>query len=134
MIKTSKIHKYSFWQWEDGQAYPADPRDVAQCMVCNQWYLKKDILESRNICSVGCKLKLTDRSLYMGRYFEFKDKESSKFWEITVAGKKVTIHYGKIGTAGKNTVKELATPAEANTHAEKVIGEKMKKGYKEKKK
>jgi len=70
----------------------------------------------------------------MGRYFEFKDKESSKFWEITVAGKKVTIHYGKIGTAGQNTVKELATPAEANTHAEKVIGEKMKKGYKEKKK
>ena len=70
----------------------------------------------------------------MPRYFEFKDKESSKFWEITVTGKKVSIHYGKIGTAGQNTVKELATPTEASAHAEKVIGEKMKKGYKEKKK
>jgi len=70
----------------------------------------------------------------MSRYFEFQDKSSSKFWEITVTGKTVTVHYGKIGTAGQNTIKELPTPAEANTHAEKVIGEKIKKGYKEKKK
>lgn len=70
----------------------------------------------------------------MGRYFEFKDKDSSKFWEITINGKKVSIHYGKIGTAGQNIIKELATPVEANAHAEKVIGEKTKKGYKEKKK
>lgn len=52
----------------------------------------------------------------MSRYFEFKDKESSKFCEITVAGKKVTIHYGKIGMAGQNTVKQLTTPAEANAN------------------
>ena len=70
----------------------------------------------------------------MSRYFEFKDEESSKFWEITVTGKKVSIHYGKIGTAGQNTVKELATLAEASAHAEKVIGEKTKKGYNEVKK
>jgi predicted DNA-binding WGR domain protein len=70
----------------------------------------------------------------MSRYFEFQDKSSSKFWEITVTGKTVTVHYGKIGTAGQNTIKELPTPEEANTHAEKVIGEKTKKGYKEKKK
>jgi len=67
------------------------------------------------------------------RYFEFKDKESSKFWEISLSGKKVTVHYGKIGTAGQNIVKELSTPAEASTHSEKIIGEKIKKGYKEKK-
>lgn len=70
----------------------------------------------------------------MSRYFEFKDKDSSKFWEISVAGSKVLIHYGKIGTAGQNNVKELATPAEAAAHADKVIGEKTKKGYKEIKK
>lgn len=65
------------------------------------------------------------------RYFEFKEKDSSKFWEITVCGKEVSIHYGKIGTAGQNTVKELPTPDEASAHAEKVIGEKIRKGYKE---
>jgi len=67
------------------------------------------------------------------RYFEFKDKESSKFWEISLTGKKVTVHYGKIGAAGQNIVKELATPADAITHSQKIIGEKIKKGYKEKK-
>lgn len=70
----------------------------------------------------------------MSKYFEFKDKDSNKFWEITVNGKKVSIHYGKIGTSGQNTVKELATPVEASAHAEKVIGEKTKKGYREVKK
>jgi len=69
----------------------------------------------------------------MSRYFEFKDKDSSKFWEITVVGKAVTVHYGKIGTAGQNIIKKLATPAKANTHAKNVIAEKTKKGYKEKK-
>jgi predicted DNA-binding WGR domain protein len=72
--------------------------------------------------------------MIMSRYFEFQDKDSSKFWEITVTGKSVTVHYGKIGTAGQNTIKLLSTPAEANAHGEKVIGEKTKKGYKEKKK
>ena len=67
------------------------------------------------------------------RYFEFKDKESSKFWGISLTGKKVTVHYGKIGTAGQNIVKELTTPAEASIHSEKIIGEKIKKGYIEKK-
>jgi len=70
----------------------------------------------------------------MSRYFEFKDKDSNKFWEITVNGKNVSIHYGKIGTAGQNNSKELANPAEAAAHAEKVIAEKTKKGYKEIKK
>ena len=59
---TKSSNKPLFWQWESGQAYPADPRDVAQCTVCNQWYLKKDILESRNICSVGCNLYLIGKS------------------------------------------------------------------------
>jgi predicted DNA-binding WGR domain protein len=67
------------------------------------------------------------------RMFEYSDDKSNKFWEITVTGKKVSIHYGKIGTEGQNTLKELDTPAEAATHAEKVISEKVKKGYKEKK-
>ena len=69
----------------------------------------------------------------MSRYFEFKDKDSSKFWEITVSGKALMVHYGKIGTAGQIIIKELSTPAEANTHAKNVIAEKTKKGYKEKK-
>jgi predicted DNA-binding WGR domain protein len=65
------------------------------------------------------------------RYFEYKDAKSSKFWEVSVSGKKVNIRYGKIGTAGQSTLKELSSPAEAKAHAEKQAAGKVKKGYKE---
>ena len=29
------------------------------------------------------------------RYFEYKDAKSSKFWEVSVSGKKVNFRYGK---------------------------------------
>ena len=50
---------------------------------------------------------INESTVYHQQYFEFKDKDSSKFWEITINGKKVSIHYGKIGTAGQNIIKEL---------------------------
>lgn len=65
-------------------------------------------------------------------YYEFKDKASSKFWEIDTTGKTVTVRFGKIGTDGQTTVKAFATPAEATVHAAKVTAEKVKKGYKKK--
>ena len=51
-------------------------------------------------------------------YFEYKDAKSSKFLEVSVSGKKVN-YYGKIGTDGQTSLKELSTPAEAEAHAEK---------------
>jgi len=63
-------------------------------------------------------------------YYEFKDKTSSKFWEIDTKGSTVTVRYGKIGTDGQVTVKKLGSPAAAAAHAEKVTAEKVKKGYK----
>ena len=65
------------------------------------------------------------------RYFEYKDAKSKKFWEVSVSAKKVTIRYGKLGTDGQTSVKELGTPAEAKAHAEKQAAGKVKKGYKE---
>ncbi|MEE1550032.1 MAG: WGR domain-containing protein, partial [Nitrospinaceae bacterium] len=65
------------------------------------------------------------------RYFEYKDAKSKKFWEVSVSAKKVTIRYGKLGTDGQTSLKELSTPAEAKAHAEKQAAGKVKKGYKE---
>jgi len=65
------------------------------------------------------------------RYFEYKDAKSKKFWEVSVSGKKVNIRYGKLGTDGQTSVKELGKPAEAKAHAEKQAAGKVKKGYKE---
>ena len=49
----------------------------------------------------------------MAKRYEYKDAKSHKFWEVSVSGKKVTIRYGKLGTDGQTSLKELGTPAEA---------------------
>ena len=67
----------------------------------------------------------------MKRYFEFVEGSSSKFWEISQSGKDVTVRFGKIGTNGQTQTKTLADVAAATKHAEKLVGEKTKKGYKE---
>ena len=68
----------------------------------------------------------------MAKRYEYKDAKSHKFWEVSVSGKKVNIRYGKVGTDGQTSVKELGTPAEAKAHAEKQAASKVKKGYKAK--
>jgi len=49
----------------------------------------------------------------MAKRYEYKDAKSKKFWEVSVSGKKVNIRYGKIGTDGQTSLKELGTLAEA---------------------
>lgn len=74
-------------------------------------------------------------------YLEFvgEDKsrgvaESSKFWQVTQDGKKLTIVFGKIGTNGQTTEKSFDTENEATVEMEKLIKSKVKKGYQEVKK
>ena len=61
------------------------------------------------------------------RYFEFKDAHSSKFWEVSVASSTVTARYGKIGTNGQTSVKELDSPEQAQEHATKQAAGKPKR-------
>jgi DNA ligase-1 len=65
------------------------------------------------------------------RYFELVDGKSSKFWEISVDGEDVTVRYGRIGSDGATKVKTLSDADAAAAHAEKLIGEKTRKGYAE---
>jgi predicted DNA-binding WGR domain protein len=62
--------------------------------------------------------------------YEFSDGTSNKFWAITLAGKSFTTTYGKIGSAGQQTVKQLATAADATREHDKLVAEKLRKGYK----
>ena len=71
-------------------------------------------------------------------YLEFvgEDKtrgvaESSKFWQVTQDGKKLTIVFGKIGTNGQTTEKSFDTADEAKAEMDKLIKSKIKKGYTE---
>src|SRR6185503_3796842 len=51
------------------------------------------------------------------------------FWEISLEGSSYTTRYGKIGTDGQTTSKNWGSPANAKREYEKIIAEKVKKGY-----
>jgi len=53
----------------------------------------------------------------------------NKFWAISVFGTTVKTHYGKIGTKGKETVKEYPSEAAAKNAAVKLMQQKKAKGY-----
>jgi DNA ligase-1 len=65
------------------------------------------------------------------RHFEFVEGGSSKFWEISLSDKEVTVKFGRIGTAGQVKPKTFATAQAAKTYHNELIEEKTKKGYKE---
>eukprot|EP00757_Euglenozoa_sp_SAG-D1_P009229 gene9229-18370_t len=62
---------------------------------------------------------------------EFQEGNSSKFWEISQSGGKLTIKYGKLGSGGQTTLKDLGTADKAKKQLEKEIAGKKKKGYAE---
>lgn len=67
----------------------------------------------------------------MKRRFIYQDAKSDKFWDIEFEGTTQTVVYGKTGTAGREAVKEFATPEECTKESEKLITQKLKKGYTE---
>ena len=67
----------------------------------------------------------------MKRRFIYQDAKSDKFWDIEFEGTTQTVVYGKTGTAGREAVKEFATPEECIKESEKLITQKLKKGYTE---
>ncbi|WP_157560808.1 WGR domain-containing protein, partial [Micromonospora sp. M42] len=65
------------------------------------------------------------------RRFEFVGGGSAKFWEVGQRDATVTVRYGSLGAQGRTQVKELGSPAEAAAHADRLIAEKLRKGYAE---
>ena len=58
------------------------------------------------------------------------DAKSSKFWNIELAGSSYSVTYGRIGTDGQSTTKEWKSEEEASKQYEKLVAEKVGKGYK----
>jgi predicted DNA-binding WGR domain protein len=65
----------------------------------------------------------------MKHYLTFKDEKSNKFWQIEASGKSFTVTYGKSGTAGSSQTKTFGSESECQKEAEKLLNEKLKKGY-----
>ncbi len=66
------------------------------------------------------------------RYFEFIGGGSRKFWEITLSNNAFTVRFGRIGTAGQNQTKAFGDETSVRREAERLIAEKLAKGYEEK--
>ena len=67
----------------------------------------------------------------MKKSFIYKDEKSNKFWKVFVEGKTLTVVFGKVNTAGRTNTKDFATAEDAEKEAEKLIKEKVRKGYRE---
>jgi predicted DNA-binding WGR domain protein len=66
------------------------------------------------------------------RYFEFSDSKSSKFWEIALVGSRHSVRFGRIGAAGQELAKEFESSGAARIDFERLVREKLAKGYQEK--
>jgi predicted DNA-binding WGR domain protein len=63
------------------------------------------------------------------RTFTYSDDKSSKFWNIELTGSEFTVTYGKVGTKGQTQTKSFADEAKAQKEYDKLVKEKVGKGY-----
>lgn len=67
----------------------------------------------------------------MRKHLKYIDGNSDKFWQIEVNGSEYTVTYGRNGTSGVSQTKTLTDGEECLKVAEKLLNEKIKKGYSE---
>lgn len=63
------------------------------------------------------------------RELVFADGSSNKFWNIELKGDTHTVNFGRVGTAGQSKTKDFGSSEEAKQSFEKLVAEKLKKGY-----
>jgi predicted DNA-binding WGR domain protein len=63
------------------------------------------------------------------RTFVFTDDKSNKFWNIELDGSRFTVTFGKVGTKGQTQTKEFADEGQARKAHDKLVAEKLGKGY-----
>lgn len=63
------------------------------------------------------------------RRFEFSMGGSDKFWEVELNGSQLTVRFGRMGTNGQTQTKDFPTDAAAEKEYNKLIADKLKKGY-----
>jgi predicted DNA-binding WGR domain protein len=63
------------------------------------------------------------------REFQYSDDKSHKFWRICLDGPSYVVQFGRIGTTGQTQTKSFAAEVEAQHACERLIQEKLEKGY-----
>jgi predicted DNA-binding WGR domain protein len=62
-------------------------------------------------------------------YLECVEGGSKRFWEIIIDGSRHTVRFGRIGSDGQSRTKSFADYTAARSDAERLIREKLAKGY-----
>ncbi|MNV57661.1 WGR domain protein [compost metagenome] len=65
------------------------------------------------------------------RRFVFEQGTSRKFWQASVNGQELVVTYGRIGTTGQRNVKAFDSADRARREMDKLVAEKLGKGYRE---
>lgn len=65
------------------------------------------------------------------REFTFGEGRSNKFWRIAATQADVVVNFGRVGSQGQTLIKTLDSPERALREVEKLIAEKLRKGYQE---
>src|SRR5437016_5949383 len=63
------------------------------------------------------------------RTFTYTDEKSNKFWNIELVGKRFEVTFGKIGAKGQTQIKDFLDEAKAQKEHDKLVAEKVRKGY-----
>lgn len=63
------------------------------------------------------------------RIFFCTENGAHKFWRVRVEEKTQIVRWGRIGTEGQALSKEFVTPEDALTATERLIAQKLAKGY-----
>ncbi len=63
------------------------------------------------------------------RALRFEQGGSRKFWRSSLKGNDLTVSYGRIGTSGQTLLKQFESPERAQREMEKLVVEKLRKGY-----
>ena len=63
------------------------------------------------------------------RRFTCTEDGANKFWEVAAEGTELTVRFGRIGTRGQMKQKTFASAVESTREKEKLIREKVGKGY-----
>ncbi|UUZ49845.1 WGR domain-containing protein [Massilia sp. B-10] len=65
------------------------------------------------------------------RTLRFEQGTSRKFWRASVQGTELHVTYGRIGSASQNNVKQFDSAERALREMNKLVDEKLRKGYEE---
>jgi predicted DNA-binding WGR domain protein len=63
------------------------------------------------------------------RSLRYTDEKSDKFWSISLTGCSHTVKYGRYGTDGQTQTKDFPSEDAARKSSDKLVAEKLKKGY-----